>query len=363
MRLPVFFAALLLAMGVPAPPAGATSLPQSERAPGDLNHYHAMVVAYRDGNDEVIADLLTWEKRRLFAAISLINTSQDRHRPWPDGFLRSAALMQTAAALKCFETKAGEAAVVHLGAAVSLLKYASERLPFASQWTYAVSRLLRSWNLTADAERVLEMGRELVPVDPLILYESGVLQEMFATHWQTAQGQPHARTMHDVAPLDGIRGNREARLDQARRWLSGSVTADPSNHMARLHLGRVLMMRGDDDEALRLLERVRDETSDRAMAYLALMFAGAVHERKGLLDQATAAYRQAIERFPEGHSVYIALSEVLNAAGQGDEARAVLSKVLTEAKDKRREPWSWYFIEPREVPRERIQLLFAEGRR
>ena len=96
--------------------------------------------------------------------------------------------------------------------------------------------------------------------------------------------------------------------------------------MARLHLGRVQMMRRANGEALALLRGVVESTADRATTYLAAMFTGALHEREGRLTEAVLAYEQAIGRFGEGHSAYLALSGVLQRAGRGDESRAVLVK-------------------------------------
>jgi tetratricopeptide (TPR) repeat protein len=370
MRVIVATAVLLLALpGSPRPLLTRSQLqekPEEIRAVGDYKHYHAMVVAYRGGDDDVVTELLTWEERRLRTAVGVINSNKDPYKPWSYEFLRSAALMHTAAALKCVDEGADESMLLHFKLAADLLNRGSAGLgPFAGRWYYAISRLFRSLDRTSDSVWVLELGRNYLPSDPLVLYDSGILEEMFATRWQKAPVGTRAHwfgRVPDTEPLERVLRYRSTTLDKVHEWLRQSVAAAPENVTARLHFGRVLMMRKADDEALRVLAQVRDETSDRATAYLAILFSGGVYERKGLLDEAATAYRKAIERFPEAHSAYVALSEVLQASGHGDEARVVLREMLVSNVD-RHEPWAWYFLEPRAVARARLAALFAEGRR
>ena len=95
-------AALLLAASLPRPASAARVQQPSDasRAIGDLEHYHGMVVFYRAGDDGVLTELLAWEEDRLRSPLVLINSSKDPYRPRLDGFLRSAALIHTAAALE-----------------------------------------------------------------------------------------------------------------------------------------------------------------------------------------------------------------------------------------------------------------------
>ena len=331
----------------------------------DLNQYHGMVAVYREGNDEVVRELLTWEETRLAKAIGAIDSKADPNRPWGDRFLRSGSLLQTAAALEALRTSAGDRIMLHFNLAVEHLRRGSAALgPFASRWYYAVSRFLRSENQLTLAQQIMAAGRTALPSDPLVLYESATIEELRATEWQSARIAVRGgsgSSFRDANALDDILKDRAARLQNARGWLRQSVAAMPTT-LSRLHFGRVLMMTKEDEEALLQLEGVRRETTDRAIQYLTYLFIGAVHERKGRLDDAAGAYRQAIECFPEGDVAYIALSEVLQTAGHGDEARTVLRDFLNP-RDGRHEPWSWYFLEPRSVARERIDALYAEGRR
>ena len=154
---------------------------------------------------------------------------------------------------------------------------------------------------TVDVTSTRALGRAVLPDDPVVLYESGLLQEMFATHWQTAAPGGATRGISWRPPLDSVLANRPVRLDKAEQWLRASLRNNPKNVMARLHLGRVQMMRRENDEALELLRGVFESTPDSATAYLAAIFTGALHEREGRLAEATLAYRQAIEKFTGVH--------------------------------------------------------------
>ena len=367
--LPLIVLPVLVLTAPPRPSVPTTASVQSGemlRAVEDLKRYETLVVQFRQGRDEVVTDLLLWKPERLSAAIALINTLHDSIKPWPADLLRSATVLHTDAAIRRLDEKAVDAAFFHFSIAFDVLQHGGPALrTFASRWVFAVSRLLRSRGRIPEAEQFLEIGRGLVPDDPVILYESGLLQEMFATEWPSAAPGIATRPAELVArrdPLDEVLTNRPVRLDKAEQWLRASLRSDGSNVMARLHLGRVQMMRRANGEALELLREVVESTADRATAYLAEIFTGALHERDGRLTEAAVAYERAIGRFGESHSAYLALSGVLQRAGRGDESRAVLVKLLTENPDTRREPWSWYFIEPANITRERLESVRREGR-
>jgi hypothetical protein len=362
---------LLPALSLPPAFAAQTTRPReplnSKRAIEDLKIYRALIIEFRKGHDEVVATLLTWEHKRLSIVIDSINSPLDPTAPWPAGFFRAAPIMHTDAAIRCMDDKRDEEAFFHLGiAGTHIQRGGSDLAAFGSRWVFAASRFMRSRGRILGAEHFLEIGRTILPDDPIVLYESGLLQEMFATHWQTAAPGGATRMTRGLLwrpPLDSVLANRPARLDKAEQWLRASLRNNPKNVMARLHLGRVQMMRRANDEALELLRNVFESTTDPATAYLAAIFTGALHEREGRLAEATLAYRQAIERFAQGHSAHVALSEVLQRAGRGEESRAVLLRVLTDNPDTRREPWSWYFMEPPEIARERLEDLRTEAPR
>ena len=93
--------------------------------------------------------------------------------------------------------------------------------------------------------------------------------------------------------VDDIKRRRVDHLKMAAAWLRESLEADASNMLAHLHLGRVQSLRNQNDDALKLLSK-SSTSDDPAVAYLSLLFTGALHERQGLLETAAHDYRMAI---------------------------------------------------------------------
>jgi tetratricopeptide (TPR) repeat protein len=364
MRVPVTAALLLLFSALCSSPAFAQREERSEeiRLKGDLKHYQGMVAAYRQGNDHVVVELLTWDRARLGKTVAAINSIFDPNAPWSDAFLRAGTVLQTTVALRWLDDGDDSNALVHLNLAIGHLRRASPaNASFAGRFYYAVSRLFLSVGDAPRAEYMLESARSLVPSDPLVLYASGTMAEMRATQWQSAPAGMRIRSLTDTEPFDHVLKNRVARLQNAYDWLRGAVESMPTP-LARLHLARVLMMRRSDREALDMLADLRTSSNDRATRYLALLFAGAIHERAGRLGDAANAYSEAVACFEEAQVAYIALSQALQASGKGDQARAVLRDLLKSPRDGR-EPWSWYFMEPVNIARERLSQVIEEGRR
>ena len=184
MRATLIIALLVHVLFAPAAFAQREERSELIQLVGDLKHYQGMVAAYRQGNDDVVTELLGWDQARLDSAVRAINSALDPNRPASPEFLRSGALLQTAAMLRCLETVAEDRMYVHLGLAADQLRQGSTGLaPFASRYYYAVSRLFRSLNRIPTAESVLDAARRAVPGDPLILYDSATLEELYATGW------------------------------------------------------------------------------------------------------------------------------------------------------------------------------------
>jgi predicted Zn-dependent protease len=117
----------------------------------------------------------------------------------------------------------------------------------------------------------------------------------------------------------------------------------------------------DLDEGRSLLEDL--VTSEAAYAYLASMFLGTAAERRDDLGLAETRYREAIERLPDGHAAYIALSRVLRLTGRIDAARTLLSASAARPTGTRREPWWWYFYEAPGLAAARVEARRQEARR
>jgi tetratricopeptide (TPR) repeat protein len=354
----------LLLIASIGPDADSGQIQGEPQAVRDLRIYRSLLIQYRDGDDAVVDEILKWDDDRLDAAIGLIDSRMDPTKPWVAALFKTAAAMHTAAALRCLDRRMSLTALWHLEVALGHIRRGRQDLaPFGSRWFLAMSRRLQADGSHPEAERFHEAARSVLPNDPIVFYESGVLQELFATKWDPVSARPpdgRIGVRHD--PMPGMRRRRSERMEQAERWLRRSLELVPTNSIAKLHLGRALMMRGESRQAAEQFHVVA-ATTDGALAYLAGIFLAALHDRDGHLDAAESAYRGAIKAFDRGQSAYVGLSEVLLRLKRPEEARAVLRQLLTDAPATRREPWLWYFREPDGVVRERIDALLKEGRR
>jgi tetratricopeptide (TPR) repeat protein len=364
---------VLLTQPVDHPSFAASSAQKRVVVPSaeqDLQAYHSLVMAYRRGDDEAVRKILEWNRRRIEETLALVNRGSDPWRPWDPVRVAAAAMLHTDGAIHLVESGKGDQAFDQLASAGRLLEITadgSDIRPFAARWYVAVSRYLRGIVELAVSERLLEHGRSWLPGDPRVLFESGTLQELLA-------GRPSIAPLPSASETDAYSTRRltEAvrrmtvqrghRLSTGREWLRKSLDADGSNAETRLHLGRVLMLQGDDRQALEIFQSVRS-AADRSVTYLAILFTGGVHERRGTLGNAVDSYQEAVTILPQAQAAYVALSEALQRSGRGDHARAVLEKLLAEPREPRHEPFWTYFFEPTELVHNRLAELRAESRR
>jgi tetratricopeptide (TPR) repeat protein len=344
--------------------------PERVRLEESLTAYHALIDAYRQGDDRSVADIRAWGQKRLVEVVGAVYASGDVVRGWDQGRLKTAVMLHTDAAMSTLETD-DPLAFIHLQLASKLILTGGAPLrDFARIWYLTASRLLRDRARLLIAEALLDKGRQHLPGDAVVLYESGLTQESiasysaFVTETQVST-TPLASSSQDVRNLDNTRitgGDRKvsewrAAMDKAARWFADALQADPTSELAQLHLGRVQSLRGKYDEASALLERLADTSSEPDIAYLVMMFLGAQHDRRGRPDAAEQLYRHSIARQFMAQSAYIALSEILQRRGRGNESREVLTAMLRVSAESRREPWWWYLAEPVERVRHRTDAL------
>jgi tetratricopeptide (TPR) repeat protein len=239
---------------------------------------------------------------------------------------------------------------------------------FGGRWFVAVSRHLRNSSPLHIVERFLELGRNRYPKNASIWYESGTFQELLAGRpslqrlpASSRDAESLSRLRVEVAVRDMVQ-RRDKHLDAAAGLLRASIAIDPSIAEARLHLGRVVMLQRSDRDALTTFNTLATDPGSPLVAYLASLFAGAVHERQGRLEQAADAYAAALTIWPGSQSGHIALSAVLQRVGRGDEARAALATLLSETREPPSEPLWRYFFEPEDEVRERLNELRVEAR-
>ena len=340
-----------------------------DKAPGELRKYHEMLEAYARGDEAASVDaLLEWTHERVNNALALANGLKDPFTPWDRRRHGLAAMLHTDVALRVAPDADTTDAFWHVDVAGRLLMMGTkarpdEIRPLAERWYLTLARYFRDRNAPYVAQLLLQHGRERLPDDAVILYESGTLAELSGTDYALAGATTfNSASRGRVFQLDRVLARRNGNLNDATGWLRQATTLDPGDDLLRVHLGRVLALRREDDHAHRLLNDVIETTKDGATAYLAAVFIGGLRERQGRLEDAAVAYRAGIARFPLGHAAYIGLSQVLQRTGKGDESREVLHNLLSESLGPTREPLWWYQFDPPGVAEGRLDALRKEVR-
>lgn len=140
----------------------------------------------------------------------------------------------------------------------------------------------------------------------------------------------------------GGRGEGSGLLTAGRDYLRRSVAADPKEPEARLRLSHVLLELGAFDEAGTVLSTYQWQPDEPAFEYLARLFEGNVHERRGDTKGAVAAYDRAIALVAMPQSARVAKAHALHLDGQRSEAAETAINALTGRKDQS-DPW-WFYI-------------------
>jgi tetratricopeptide (TPR) repeat protein len=351
---------------------------ERDRAVSELRQYHGFIDDYRRGNTEGLKQLAGWDKKRIQRVLASVETTKDPMRPWSAVRFKAAVMVHTDLALDLLEGSEIETALLHLDVASQLLKKAGpDGQDHVGRWYQAVVGRMRSRYWLRAAEQFLASGRDRWPRDPIVLYESGTLEELFAgdTSLPTVVNVAAPRTTSSAAmmtsapataPLprgavDALKRHRLSALNRAAGWLQEALKHDPYNVQAVLHLGRVQMLRNHHADALELLGQA-SRSSNLAVAYLGLLFTAALHERQGRQDDARQAYGDTIAIYPLNQAAHIGLSALLQRTGRGDQSRALLRGVVDARPASRRDPWWTYFQEPSVVVLARLEALRQEVR-
>jgi tetratricopeptide (TPR) repeat protein len=362
--------AALVCVGLAGTQALAQRNPVQEnrrnQALNDLRRYHAMLDAYAAGDEQHSVKLLAapeWTDDRLRRLAEIIDSVADPRAPWDARRYSAAVLVHTDVALELTADNGAAAGMLHVDFASNLVRRALRQQGeayqrFAEHWYVTVAAWQRRISALGNAERILKTARDQLPDNAGILFASGTLAELVATDYAAAQTSDERGARRGWAfPLERVTKDRNASLGTATGWLRRAAALAPDVELVRVHLGRVLAIRHDDDEALRLLEAVRTQSRDDAIVYLANVFVAGLRVRQGRLDEAVTAFRGAIARFPIGHAAYVGLSEVLQRTGKGDESRELLQRLLGAERGSTREPLWWYLIDPPGVLEERFAVL------
>jgi tetratricopeptide (TPR) repeat protein len=131
-------------------------------------------------------------------------------------------------------------------------------------------------------------------------------------------------------------------LTMARDYLRRSLAADPDEAEARLRLAHVLLELNELSSIPQIVSS-HDWTPDGpAFEYLARLFEGDLHERRGDRAAAFAAYDRAIALVDAPQSALVAKAHLAHLDGRRPEAAQIVAPVLSRSA-KGADPW-WPFV-------------------
>ncbi|HEX5475050.1 MAG TPA: tetratricopeptide repeat protein [Vicinamibacterales bacterium] len=269
---------------------------------------------YEAGSSEAVDELLAWPPGQIREVVASLDRADVG---WRATDFEAAALLHTDLAWRILDVHGIQAMSFHLQNASRILAAGGPAVAdFSARWYAAVADRLRLGNALDPAETLLAAGRTRLPGNAVVLYESALTAETLA--------------------LSDDR-SRAARLAQAEAWLRAATVSTPSSERARLHLGYVLLLEQKDDEALQILDALYQTAHDVQVRYAAELFAGAICERRGRLDEASRDYFNAIREFP-GQAAYVALSEVLERNGRMADAQLIMHELVDHSSSTPRIP-------------------------
>jgi tetratricopeptide (TPR) repeat protein len=178
----------------------------------------------------------------------------------------------------------------------------------------------------------------LFPDDADLLFFAGCLHEALA--------EPRVQeAMQGAAIPSDVRfdvSSRRAELRDAESLLRKTLRVQPDHLEARIHLGRVLGLRGEHAEADTLLREAVDQATEPLLQYYAKLFLGTEKEALGDRAQARNLYDGATILYPDAQSPRLALSLLSAVDGRHDDALATMATVLGMPGEVRKDPWWTY---------------------
>jgi tetratricopeptide (TPR) repeat protein len=216
----------------------------------------------------------------------------------------------------------------------------ARRDEFVRRWYGATAGYLQSLEQLVPSQ--FTRGLTLFPEDGELLFQAACLHEALA--------QTRVQDALQSAAIPGdVKfdiSSRRVELHNAESLFRKALKARPDHVEARIHLGRVLGLRGDHVEAETELRQAVSETKDPLLQYYAQLFLGAEREALGERGQARDLYGRASLLYPDAQSPRLALSLLATRDGNHRDALRAMSEVLAMSGDTRLDPWWNYHRSP-----------------
>jgi tetratricopeptide (TPR) repeat protein len=338
---------LAAVLGTLAPPAPAQETSLAELA----DRYR------RGGREAALDEMDTWTAEWTQREVDNLL----RRRPFDPGLAFAAALLHVHRALLDSSSGRPEYRRHHLAAAARLVPAAADGQgcpgcgDVAPRMFLLVALALEEDLDVGTAHEVARAGLRRFEEDPELLTVLGTTLEAGPgmRRYDPPPGSrqrssdPHRDQVQSGYAVEGGGSRGEwhplpaGTLADAEAAFRRALAADPGLGEARLRLGRVLLLRGHAKEAVAALQQVAREDGSLRRRYLAGLFEGRGHEKRGDMAAAARAYRAAVAVEPEGQSAWIGLGRALDLLGQREEAAEAFAAALGSRKQ-RGDPWWSY---------------------
>jgi tetratricopeptide (TPR) repeat protein len=330
---------------------------------GMLDAYGAIAERYRKGDPDAVAELVRLGPERL----KLINDFMARavrepglltpysNWTWAPRLLRAAGMLHTDLALEAYRdgtTLVFDQHVVSADRLFLLAALVDTTSDFRERWHLAIGLHLSATVSIDQARNFLARSCALFPVYARLRLACGMSSATYASVLR-------------LAPEDALRwyidsSQRTSReRDEQRRTLIGlselqdaalahfdaSRSADPSMVESALRAAQLLLDRGRDADAERLLAPLVPLDRPPAIPYLARLMLGRIREKERQFEAAAALYRDATAVLPEGSRARLALAHLLHTTGDRAASRDIVQRLVTPSLSPPEDPWTMYPIE------------------
>jgi len=229
--------------------------------------------------------------------------------------------------------------------------------PFVGEWYHAVASHLFANRLYGDATDHFFRASQILANDARVLFDRGCYAEIlglpahqvFLSDWTPGKIRPN---------VPGL----EQTNNEAERLFRRALDVDPSFVEARVHLGRLLGVRGAYAEAAAELDKALASKPDGVVGFYARLFAARVAQERNALDDAIAHYRGALTLFPNAQSALLGLSQVSLAGGNAQAALKTLERLGPDSAKGDADPWWDYALASGRDVNELMQHLWTLSR-
>lgn len=347
--------ALSAGLAGPQDPARDSRLIGSD--PARTRRYLMVVERYATGDRaEALAALEDWTPNELRFEVEKLRDLGADARRLP---LRAVVMLHTdkaalgrgTAPLDEGEARCRPDVHVELAAeVVPLLARWDEGRAFARRWYLATALESHGRFCFVDARRWAQAGLRWFPKDAELLLASGTTDEALGSlpGWSRSRldalrASAFSTTASSTArrARESLLSDRRSYLERARRAFLQALAADEGLAEAWLRLGRVEWGLDRAEAARRALAEGLGRAREPSVLHLGHLFLGQVHEEGGRLEEAEREYRAALAIDPQAQAAAVALSWVLQVAGDATASRDVVEQAV-DAAGRRRDADAWW---------------------